>query len=370
MRPAARLVCRAVLVGMLAGGASWGASWGASPVRAQERAAHAPLPRSTLAVWDDVKAYVPFWWSDSAGGSQVAAPQARRPSSVRTVLLRGAVAEPRASGVTLQRIRLQGDGEAWRTELVVVVLDPARVRLSLDTATTSGRRAWTLDRAPAAAVMAVNAGQFVAELPWGWVVLDGHQFLPPGRGPLATTVAVDAAGRVTWHHGGTTPPLGAVRWAFQSYPTLVVGGQVPMPLTRADGGLDVAHRDARLAIGVRSDGALVIAMTRFGALGDRLGFLPFGLTVPEMSGVMRGLGAQDAVLLDGGISAQLLVRRLDGREDRWSGVRAVPLALLALPLNATKSAKSLPPNNLPECMSKCVSIAYLGDQLSKSSHCK
>lgn len=335
MRVAGRPFCRAVMVGVLAGGAPWGGL----PARAQERAAAVPLPRSTLAVWNGGTAYLPFWWTDSATGVAPPAREVSGTAPVFTRVLRAVRVERGVDGVTVQRIRLQGDGEAWRTELVVVVLDPARVRLSLDTATRGGRRAWTLDRAPRDAAVAVNAGQFVADLPWGWVVLGGRQYLPPGRGPLATTVAIDAAGRVTWHHGGSTPALGGVRWAFQSYPTLVAGGAVPIPLTRADGGLDVGHRDARLALGARPDGSLVIAMTRFGALGGRLGFLPFGLTVPEMAGVMGALGAAEAVLLDGGISAQLQVRRADGGVDRWSGVRSVPLALVAVPISRKQEAK-------------------------------
>ena len=333
MRVAGRPLCRAVLLGVLAGGAPWGAP----PARAQGRTT-APLPRSTLAVWNGRDGYLPFWWSDSAFAEALPGRDDRAAAALSGVGP-GMRVDRGAAGVTVRRIRLQGNGEAWRTELVVVVLDPAQVQLSLDTATKGGRRAWTLDRAPRDAVLAVNAGQFVADLPWGWVVLGGRQFLPPGRGPLATTVAIDRAGRVTWHHGGATPALDGVRWAFQSYPTLVAGGVVPIPLTRADGGLDVAHRDARLAIGVRADGSLVIALTRFGAVGAWLGFLPFGLTVPEMAGVMRALGVEEAVLLDGGISAQLLVRRQDGGSDRWPGVRSVPLALVAAPIAHLTSPK-------------------------------
>jgi hypothetical protein len=42
---------------------------------------------------------------------------------------------------------------------------------------------------------------------------------------------------------------------------------------------------------------------------------------------MGALGARQAMLLDGGISAQLLLRTPTGTE-RWSGLRRVPLALL------------------------------------------
>ena len=103
--------------------------------------------------------------------------------------------------------------------------------------------------------------------------------------------------------------------------------------------MDVAHRDARLALGTTADGTVVVALTRFAALGDRLGVLPFGLTTPEMAAVMGLLGARDAVLLDGGILAQLLVRGEGGRTMRWRGLRLVPLALVAYPARGGNASK-------------------------------
>ena len=244
-----------------------------------------------------------------------------------------------APGMSWGLLELAGSGEAWRTDLIVVQIDPRHARLVLDTAFTRAlRRDWTIDRVPASARVAVNAGQFVADLPWGWVVLDGRQYLASGRGPLASALIVDSLGAVTWRHGPAMAAAPRVAWAFQSYPTLLDGGRVPVPLLQDGGGIDVAHRDARLAIGTRADGTLLIAMTRFGALGDRLGFVPFGLTTPEMAAVMGALGAMDAVLLDGGISAQLLVREPTGVTRRWPGIRRVPLALLVYPRTAADAA--------------------------------
>ncbi len=234
------------------------------------------------------------------------------------------------AGVTLERLRLRGRGEARWTELMVLRLAPGATRLALDTAFDHGRRNWTIERTPRRAIAALNAGQFEAELPWGWVRLSGRDFLPPGRGPLVSTVAIDSAGRMRLTHGGAPPPPEAA-WGFQSYPTLLAGGVVPPPLRGAGQGIDVSHRDARLAIGTTLDGTVVVAMTRFAGLGERLGLLPFGLTTPEMAGVMGRLGVRDAVLLDGGISAQLLVRGAAGRAFRWPGLRSVPLALVAYP---------------------------------------
>jgi hypothetical protein len=43
---------------------------------------------------------------------------------------------------------------------------------------------------------------------------------------------------------------------------------------------------------------------------------------------MLAFGARDAVMLDGGISAQLMVRDAHGEAHRWPGIRAVPLAVI------------------------------------------
>lgn len=231
-------------------------------------------------------------------------------------------------GVEWSELTLAGSGEAWRTRIVVARLDPRRVRLELDTAfARSGKPAWTIDRA-SASVFAVNAGQFLHTMPWGQVVLDGEQWMAPGSGPLASTVEIDADGSLRLRHAADASPS-KPRWAFQSYPTLLRGGEVPPELRGEIEGIDLSHRDARAAIGVTTDGRVIVALTRFDALGASMGFVPFGLTTPEMAAVMGALGARDAVMLDGGISAQMMLRTADGTAKRWRGTRAVPLALVA-----------------------------------------
>jgi exopolysaccharide biosynthesis protein len=108
----------------------------------------------------------------------------------------------------------------------------------------------------------------------------------------------------------------AATWAFQSYPTLLRSGEVPTELRGESTAIDLEHRDARAAIGVDANGRVII---------------PFGLTTPEMAAVMGALGARDAVMLDGGISGQMLIRDGDGTKHTWRGARAVPLALIAEP---------------------------------------
>jgi hypothetical protein len=235
-----------------------------------------------------------------------------------------------ANGVEASELTLAGSGEAWRTRVVLVRLNPTVLTFSLDTAwTRGGSPDWNIDRVPDDAVFAMNAGQFRSALPWGRVVLASQQFLPPERGPLAVTFAIDSAGRVAWTRDGEPLPPN-VAWAFQSYPAIIDKRTVPPPLRTPGEFLDVGHRDARLALGILPDGYLLVALTRFDGLGSLFQSVPFGLTVPEMAAVMGALGAVDAVLLDGGISAQLVAGRGSARI-RMDGWRNVPLALVARP---------------------------------------
>lgn len=268
------------------------------------------------------------WWRAEAAPARWTAAD-----STLTAALRWRRAAP---GVEWAEAELAGEAPAWRMRLVVARLDPARVRcsLALDLAGRDGRPAWTLDRAPAGALLAVNAGQFVQTLPWGWLVLAGAERLAPGGGPLATALAFDAAGRPHWLGADSLAAARArVRWAFQSYPTLLRhDGEVPEPLRVPGRGVDLRHRDARLAIGEDRAGRLLVAITRYDALGPAAGALPIGPTTPEMAALLGALGARDAVMLDGGLSAQLLVREgAGGRTHRWPGLRRVPLALVAEP---------------------------------------
>jgi hypothetical protein len=76
---------------------------------------------------------------------------------------------------------------------------------------------------------------------------------------------------------------------------------------------------------------VLVALTRFDALDGTLDFVPFGLTTPEMAALMGALGCQRAVMLDGGISSQMLIREEDGTTHRWPGIRRVPMGLVVLP---------------------------------------
>jgi exopolysaccharide biosynthesis protein len=133
---------------------------------------------------------------------------------------------------------------------------------------------------------------------------------------------------------------GTAREAFQSYPMLLTDGVVPEPLRTPSSGVDLTHRDTRLALGTLADGRVVVALTRFDALGPALGRIPFGLTTPEMAAVMGALGCRQALMLDGGISGQLMLRHGDGTVRSWPGTRSVPLGLTARP----RQSRPLSPN--------------------------
>ena len=285
----------------------------------------AALPASSLSVWTGSR--WEEWWRSGEAPAVWTAPI---PALTERLKWR-----PVARGVEWGEVQLSGVGEAYRIRLVVARVDPRLVRFRLDTAfrRRGTRAAWTIGRSPREAFVALNAGQFPYSLPWGWTVLGGREFLTPRTGPLSVGVAFDTSGGVRWLTPEALRDPGRARGvvaAFQSYPRLLEAGGVPLPLRADGGGIDVAHRDARLALGQMADGKLLIALTRFDGAGGILDFVPFGLTVPEMAAIMGGLGARNAVLLDGGISSQLLIREA-GTVHRWRGLRPVPLGLVVLP---------------------------------------
>ena len=237
---------------------------------------------------------------------------------------------PGQPGVDWATLPIAGQGEAHALTLVLARIDPRAASLHLVWGMNRDRAAWTVDQAGDAAI-AFNAGMFVEQLPWGWVVLNGHERLPPGRGPLSSALVGLADGRLVWVDGDDVSRWRGradVRFAFQSYPTLLTGdGDVPAAVR--DGGINVTHRDARLALGIDRQERLLVALTRFDTPVPGADRLPFGLTVPEMAAVMGALGARQAMLLDGGISAQLAISDSAGHARAWKGLRKVPLALVA-----------------------------------------
>lgn len=228
-------------------------------------------------------------------------------------------------------VRLGGNGV--RNRIIVVRAPTNQLQFVLDIARRDGEMLpWSLENAPADARIALNAGQFTDAGPWGWVVHSHRELQAPGAGPLAGAFVVESSGAVSILSANEIAawrvPLRA-REAFQSYPTLLTtGARAPGALCDPRGGLDLTHRDARLAIGLTSDGQVLLVMSRFEIPGGSTTRFPIGPTTPEMAEIMRRLGADRALMLDGGLSAQLAVR--SSRDSaRWAGLRSVPLALIA-----------------------------------------
>jgi hypothetical protein len=236
------------------------------------------------------------------------------------------------SDVARASLEVQADPHLWHTRVVAVRVEPGRFRFRVRGRVLDEAPAWSVARAPASATLAVNLGIHSGIIPWGWTVVGGREVRPPGVGPLSTALAWDGDGQLHWLTPAQIPAArgsGRIVEAFQSYPTLLdVDGRIPQPLVVDGRGVDVDHRDGRLAIGLTENGQLVVAITRFYALGERGPALPMGLTLAEMATVMRRLGCHRAVSLDGGISAQLMVRE-NGRQRIWRGWRAVPFGLVA-----------------------------------------
>jgi hypothetical protein len=201
--------------------------------------------------------------------------------------------------------------------------------------------AWTIDVAPDDAAFAFNAGQFKETGPWGWLILEREERRNPGFGPLSVGVAFDDRGALRWIAFKDLEKARAdrsLRYAFQSYPTLLFDNVVPA-LPASEDLLDRSHRDARLILAEDSAGRMLLLFTRYDGLGAAGGRVPIGLTVPESIVLITAIGARHAVMLDGGVSAQLLVRDRSGRAQTWKGMRAVPLALIARPRIDTEKAR-------------------------------
>lgn len=284
-------------------------------------AANAQLPESALSVQGSEDKFVVWWRS------------AQSPTEWKSALpaLAG-VAQWRKvrPGLESSSIDISGEGVGWRVRVILVRLDPAQFLLQLDGAVVDSKPAWSLGSAPANAALALNAGQFESDLPWGWIVRNGREVQPPRAGPLSSALIVDGSGHadvVDAAEIAAARTRGNFLLAFQSYPAILVGdGRVPEALRGPGRGVDLSHRDSRVALGLLRDRHLLIALTRFG--GTRL---PFGPTTPEMAAIMGALGCRRAMLLDGGLSGQLMFRNAQGQTDRWPGLRSVPLGLLAFP---------------------------------------
>lgn len=241
-------------------------------------------------------------------------------------------------GVEWAELRVHVEDVPWNARIELVRLDPARLRFDLVAAGAPGAggvltRGWNLAATPGDALFACNAGQFEGARPWGWLVRGGREVQPPGRGALSAAVVWDARGAVAIVAADSLAALrrgGGTALAFQTFPVALLRGRIPAAWCGPDPRVSGTHRDTRFGLGRQADGRLVLALTRLDG-PPALAQAPIGPTAPEMAALMGALGCPDAVMLDGGLSAQMLVRDARGRAHTWAGLRDVPLALVARP---------------------------------------
>ena len=267
------------------------------------------------------------WWSTDHAPAQWNAPLPLLASAVQW--------HPGSRGIEWGEAELSSSGEGWRTRLIVVRIDPREQRFVLQLAQgATFTPSWTLDLAGDTTAVAVNAEAFKHAQPWGWLVDRGFELAPPGVGPLSMAILMDSSGGarlVPADSINAARRAGGIAYAFQAYPTLLDGnGVIPKPIFRSGLGVNLKHRDSRVALGELRDGHLLIVMTRFDALGDVASSVPLGFTLREMAALMGALGCKRAVSLDGGISSQLQALEADGNLREWPGWRRVPLGLLVL----------------------------------------
>jgi len=242
--------------------------------------------------------------------------------------------QPVAPGIWMREERIAAKGPNASVRAIIVRIDPSQHRFRLDLARSANRLypAWNVDSIPSDAVVALNAGQFTGGFPWGWLVRDGIESQPRGSGTLAMSFVVDTAGKPALVAPGENPVAPAL--AFQSYPALLVDGELPFELREHGRGVDLDHHDSRLAICSSRDGYVMIVLTRVATPGGVGETLPWGPTIPEMARYVKSLGCHRAMLLDGGLSSQLAIRESEGKLQRWTNWRLVPMGLVVIPVTA------------------------------------
>ena len=93
----------------------------------------------------------------------------------------GVLWSPVRPGVWHYESQMAAKGPLAVVRAIAIRIDPARHRFTLDLARRDYgmRPAWSIDSMPPNGVVALNAGQFTAGFPWGWLVRDGVESQPP-----------------------------------------------------------------------------------------------------------------------------------------------------------------------------------------------
>ena len=158
-------------------------------------------------------------------------------------------------------------------------------------------------------VGAVNANYFsmADKFPLGPIVVDGEIISPATAKWCYFVVHADGSAEIL--DGATPIPADAVQ-AIAGDQHMVRGGKAQALLeSERDDSVwynNAEYRAPRAALGLRSDGTLVLFET-----DGRQAPTSVGMTYTEIAQTMEALGCEDAILLDGGGSAAFLTRRAE-----------------------------------------------------------
>jgi exopolysaccharide biosynthesis protein len=243
-----------------------------------------------------------------------------------TLLERATTWRDRAPGVAIGAFEVRTPGHLWTNSVAIVAVDPREIGFAVDAPPGWARRTAEEALRDSGLVLAVNTGLFRENgTPQGLVLAGGRRRSALAGWLDAVVVVEDGRLRVTDIAGARA--LGPDASAFQTLPWLVREGRVVLGVTS---GLRLSrdHRDRRLTLCLGDDGLVRFLLSNFEVFGQAAGRVPVGLTIPEQAVIAAAVGCRDAVALDGGISAQLVVRGA-AREHRMPGWRRVPLLLVA-----------------------------------------
>ena len=245
-----------------------------------------------------------------------------------TLLERATTWRDHAPGLRIGAFEVRTPGHLWTNSVAIVAVDARVLRFAIDASPPPGwaRRAAGEALADSGVVLAVNTGLFRKDGTPEGLVLDRGRRRSALAGWLDAVVVIeDGRLRVTDIEGARI--LGEGASAFQTLPWLVREGRVVLGVTSGVR-LSRDHRDRRFTLCLDGDGSVRFLLSNFEVFGQAAGRVPVGLTIPEQAVIAAAAGCRDAVALDGGISAQLVVRG-SARVHRMPGWRRVPLLMVA-----------------------------------------
>lgn len=200
-----------------------------------------------------------------------------------------------ADGVEWRSYQFSGDEKLFgANEIInVVVVDQQNPKNRFALATHEGKRMKTSDLAKnKGAVVAINATFFETKPPYGpesYLRVDGKELSGPAG--WAVFALIDQNGRLSMEY--SLPKQQTEPTMFHSWPLLVEKGKTQP--------LDGKSRDPRTAVGTAGNKVFMVTVD------GRRDKYSAGLAMEELALVMKWLGAENAMNLDGGGSTTMYI---------------------------------------------------------------